>query len=864
MNLTILKDHRKLVIVGLVGFFVLVALGLRLIPMLTMGHTDILSMVASDDPQYDLRLVELSLANHFQYPWFDPMTHFPVGTSIYWGPLTILIADVFCTIAGAVTRPEIIGACLWVTPVFAAATVALMYFVGKAFGDWKTGLLASGFTAVVSGTFFLYSLYGYFNHRDGEVLFSTLFCLAYLYILISEKGTSIRLADFSTWRKTALLSALAGIAYLLGLFLMPTMILFAFIVGVFTLVQFVFDFYRGRSSEYLLIANSIIFAIATIGLLVFGFKNPGTDLSTYSVGHVYAYLCLIGATALLYLLSRYLKNKKRYYYPLTIIGCGILFVAILFVAAPQLYTLFVSDLYAFFGQASVTQTVMDAMAWTPGEAWAAFNYGLLLMAGGILVTLYNNFREERPQEIFAVVWALIILFSTWQHVRYEYYLAVVIALLSAVCIHFVFEKGWGDLRQLATAIMPHQAADSSKETGTEERRRGKKQKQKKSPGGSPELNYPVLGVVGIVFILGILFAYSSVTYNYQIASSGVNTMNPDWETALEWLGNNTPDTGVNYYAIYDQKTFQYPSTAYGIMSWWDYGHMITYIAHRIPNANPFQQGVTGPNGSAAYFMATSEDTANAILDADGTKYVITDIDMDTGKFWAMATWYNTTVAGTPYQTNMFYPSQSDPSQYNAVTLNEEPYYQTIVSRLHNFDGSMTPATSAFYVEYADPSITQASLPVLTDAEVMNVSDAATKAEQYNLGAPAGHHATVLSLSITQPIDDVPALRHYRLIYESPTNTAKSDSGDVKYVKIFEYVKGAHIKGDGIIDIPLVTNQGRNFTYRQESINGEFIVPYSTGSDNPYPVKAVGPYHIEGTSTTFEVPESAVVQGTTIN
>ena len=415
----ILKNHRKLLIIGLVGFFVLVALWLRLIPMLTMGHTDILSMVASDDPQYDLRLVELSLANHFQYPWFDPMTNFPIGTSIYWGPLTIFIADFACTIAGAVTRPEIIGACLLVTPLFAAATVALMYFVGKAFGDWKTGLLASGFTAVVSGTFFLYSLYGYFNHRDGEVLFSTLFCLAYLYILISEKGSTINLADFGTWRKTALLSVFAGIAYLLGLFLMPTMILFAFIVGVFTLVQFVFDFHRGRSGKYLLIANSIIFAIATIGLLIFGFKNPGMDLSTYSVGHVYAYLFLIGATALLYFLARYLKNRKRYYYPITIIGCGILFVALLFVAAPQLYTLFVNDLYQFFGQASVTQTVMDAMAWTPGEAWTSFNYGLLLMAGGILVTLYNNFREERPQEIFAVVWALIILFSTWQHVRYR-------------------------------------------------------------------------------------------------------------------------------------------------------------------------------------------------------------------------------------------------------------------------------------------------------------------------------------------------------------------------------------------------------------------------------------------------------------
>jgi dolichyl-diphosphooligosaccharide--protein glycosyltransferase len=263
-------------------------------------------------------------------------------------------------------------------------------------------------------------------------------------------------------------------------------------------------------------------------------------------------------------------------------------------------------------------------------------------------------------------------------------------------------------------------------------------------------------------------------------------------------------------------------------------------------------------------MSTNENTANAILDADGTRYVITDIEMDTGKFWAMATWYNTSVAGTPYQSNMFYQSPSDPGQYNAVTLNEEPYYQTMVSRLHNFDGSMTPATSAYYVEYADPTVTQTTLPVMTDAEVMNVTDAATKAEQYNLNDPAGHHATVLSLSVIQPIDTIPALRHYRLIYESPTNTMKSESGDVKYVKIFEYVKGAHISGSGIIDIPLVTNQGRNFTYRQESVNGEFIVPYSTGSDNPYPVKATGPYHIEGTSMTFDVPESAVIQGTTIN
>ena len=201
----------------------------------------------------------------------------------------------------------------------------------------------------------------------------------------------------------------------------------------------------------------------------------------------------------------------------------------------------------------------------------------------------------------------------------EYYLAVVIALLSAVCVHFVFEKGWEDLRTLASGIMSHAAPEGSDEAEKPESRRGKRQRKKKNPGNSRKLDYPVLGIVVIVLGLGLLFTYTSISYNYTVGSSGVNTMNPDWKESLEWLGNNTPDTGVNYFTIYDQKTFQYPSTAYGIMSWWDYGHMITYIAKRIPNANPFQQGVTGSDGAAAYFMATSEDTANAILDADGSR-----------------------------------------------------------------------------------------------------------------------------------------------------------------------------------------------------------------------------------------------------
>jgi len=83
--------------------------------------------------------------------------------------------------------------------------------------------------------------------------------------------------------------------------------------------------------------------------------------------------------------------------------------------------------------------------------------------------------------------------------------------------------------------------------------------------------------------------------------------------------------------------------------------------------------------------------------------------------------------------------------------------------------------------------------------------------------------------------------------------------DVKYVKIFEYVPGARIKGDGIIELPLVSNTGRAFVYRQQSTNGEFVVPYST-EGNPYDVRATGKYKITGTGRQISVSEDAIMRG----
>jgi dolichyl-diphosphooligosaccharide--protein glycosyltransferase len=240
--------------------------------------------------------------------------------------------------------------------------------------------------------------------------------------------------------------------------------------------------------------------------------------------------------------------------------------------------------------------------------------------------------------------------------------------------------------------------------------------------------------------------------------------------------------------------------------------------------------------------------------------------MDTGKFWAMSTWDNASLATDPYQMILLVPSQDNADSYDLARLNKQEYYLTTISRLHNFDGSMITPSQVYYIEYADPSANVA-YPVMITAQKTNATDAKLRADQFNLKASAGHHAVVMNpestVDIIHPVETVPALQHYRLVHESPDNVFDTSTAvDVKYVKIFEYVKGAHIKGEGIIEVPVETNTGRKFTYRQASVNGEFIVPYST-SGNTYEVKTTGKYTISGSGKQYGVPESAVLGGTTI-
>jgi dolichyl-diphosphooligosaccharide--protein glycosyltransferase len=120
----------------------------------------------------------------------------------------------------------------------------------------------------------------------------------------------------------------------------------------------------------------------------------------------------------------------------------------------------------------------------------------------------------------------------------------------------------------------------------------------------------------------------------------------------------------------------------------------------------------------------------------------------------------------------------------------------------------------------------------------------------------------VNLRLDTPADTVDALQHYRIVYEEDGNGELTASGHPRSVKVFEYVKGSRMKGEGFIEVTVQTNLGRTFVYRQESKNGEFILPYST-QENPNPVKTVGSYRILPSGRTIEVTEQDVREGTII-
>ncbi len=831
-------DIATLVIIILSGILALI---LRIIPVFIGDTTNVLSMVGMDDPMYNLRQIEQMIHNYPAYSWFEAMSYYPEGAPIHWGPLFAFIGATWCIIWGAVERPDLIATALYIAPLMAVVMVPLMYVLVHRISDRLTGVVAAVLIAIVPGQYFYRSYYGYLDHHIAEVLFSTIYCLCFIICLIYVRMHPVSLKSRESLKKPVLLGVVAGIAYTLGLAVMPTMILFAMITAFFTFFWFIYDKIEKKNADSVLVVICSTFGTAIVGYLVIGVHQEGLLLNYYTISHLLVYGLIIITTLLLFGLSRLLKDKSIVWYILSFLCFIGLSLVAFCIAAPDMYQLFANSLSEFFGTNIYYSTIQEARPWTLGAAWNAFSWSLVLMIGGLIYLVYRIIKKQQVEDFFIFIWSVIIIYAAFQHIRYEYYFAVPLVILVSLLIGYLASPLKQEIMTLNWRRTQEKKEITDKKpkhiSGSQEKRRG-------------------LSLVLFLLVLALTLLFVSDTIT-NVTHIGVLELNPEWHESLVWMEKNTPDTGVDYLRIYNPDAWTPPATSYGVMSWWDYGHMITFIAKRLPHANPFQQGVAGPTGAAAFFTATTEDAANGIADTLNTRYIMTDIEMDTGKFWAMATWDDSSSGIAPYMQEFLFP---DPEGNRAMIsmVYKQPYYETMVSRLHNFDGSLVVPENVTFVEYITPDSTGYPYPLITNALSLPYPAATAMVEQYKATAPEGYGGVLISDSFYKPAVPVPALMHYRLVHESPSRTTPAGHPDIRYVKIFEYVPGAVIPGDGVIELTLVTDSGRTFYYRQESEGGQFIVPYPTETKTG-DVTALGQYRNLNTGETYSVTE-AQVQG----
>ncbi len=820
---------------------------IRALPALQMNIPSY-EMIGDPDSWYTLRQIEVLVAQFPQYNWFDAMTAYPSGKMIGWGPLYPLFASIFSIMFGATTRPDILYLSSWIPVFFGISMVPVIFFLGREVADWKSGIIAAIFISIIPGEYYFRSLFGLVDHHIAEVFFTTLFCLFYIYALKGAKDTRIGRDYPIPYKEIIIPSLLAGIALGAGLLVAPTCILFAVIVAIFTLLLYIWNVYHNRKTDYIVIINTIISLCAIVSLLITGLPSPDFSLSSYSTAQVYIFILLILGTVFLQISSMVTKGKPHYFVA-SIIIAGIIGIALLTILEPLFITTITRTISSFFIRYDML-AIAELQPITFQKVWANFNIGIILAAIGLILASYTFVKKQYPEYLFLATWSTVVLLITIQHVRWLYYSSVIVALLSGYVLGY------------ALILDVKKSEGGSKKVLASSGSKGKKTKKRSSEDSEKPKNshFKKMTRTGTVLVLTCIVIFSGISlyYDSYIASNiHVEFIPSEWVDSLEWMERSTPDTGISYFGPYSDE-WVYPPGSYGILTWWDSGHWITFIGKRIPVTNPFQDNA---RASAAFFLAESEEHANTIANSYGVKYVITDWQMPDTIFRGIVRWNNVSRIDGYYSQPFFIRPHSKDGRIASETLLASPYYLTMVSRLHNFDGSMTQPTTVAYIEILKSSQNQ-FIPTVTAYEELDIKPAQDRMHQFEMTEDGEVTAKLMGISFGSPLEPVSALRHYRLVYETAGISGGQGDDFGRQVKTFEYVKGARVKGEGTIEVTIQTNLGREFVYRQKSEQGLFILPYPTRNSS-YPVHAIGPYRMLPSGRTIEIDESDVVNGITV-
>ena len=799
---------------------------------------------AADDAVYHMRLVE-NLINNFPHRiWFEVFTIYPTGCYLsFGGPLWSYMIAITSLILG-LGSPDLeltrtVGA--YFPAVFGALTVFPVYMIGKEVFDRRVGLLSAFIIAVMPGQFLSRSVLGFTDHHAGEMFFSTLFLMSFILAIKSTKGNNISFNDLinKNWnilRKPVAISILAGISFGLYILQWSSGVFFGGIVAIFIVLQFIIDHLKGRSVESLCIVSAVTFLSGFPLVLLFFDPRNGFSSGSYS----YLHLLITAGSAVFFLILGLIsvkmqeKNIERIYYPITIAAIYAIGLAISKFLIPAVFSNFARFFIIFQPNTGGGLTIAEASPPThqmifgyasypnnfggsyPGIFEFVSTYYIALLAmvaiGALLI-----FRKWEPEKAMFLIWCFTMFALTTGQNRWFYYYSVNVAILSAfIGIGILDIAG---LKDISSRFRTQVSTPRSLQEFL-----------------TSDLPRHLLSALVVAIVIMVVFLPNFTIASRATAGGTIGSDYYQWHESLTWMRYNTPDPGLDFDAIYDRppagETFQYPDTAYGVMSWWDYGHVITYFAHRIPNANPFQAGIGGGTnhapGASTFFTAQSEEAADEVLwnlgvnNKSGSRYIVSNAYMAYAILDVMAVWDGHD--WSDYRTWAVISGQEQP-------IFKQYWYTSMEGRLHIFDGDRLKHYRLVHESQANPN---------------------------TRGGSEEKRCKAL----------------YNMLYNG--NLQVEDTG---YVKIFEFVDGATITGkapDGTvvkISNSIMTNQGRLFTYTQtatvEDGTYNFEVPYSTlgpilGETN-FDTRPTGPYTITAGDVlkTVDVTEQDVLDGGTV-
>jgi dolichyl-diphosphooligosaccharide--protein glycosyltransferase len=785
----------------------------------------------SNDPLYHMRLVEVLLHNYPQGMFYNPLTNYPHGAFIHFGPLFDHMIALTALVIGlgspSTELVNIIGA--YFPAVLGSLIVFPVYFLGKHLKDRKTGVIAAVLLAIAPGQFLNRSMIIFTDHHVAEALFSTLFILFFMLAVIQAKKIKLSLKMLQHKDKEIarpiIYAILAGLMYAAYQLTWAGAPLFGMIIVIFAAIQYLIDHVNNKSTDYLGIVGIITFLVGLLFVLPFIHFDMGVSIYYYSWFHVLSALAAIIAFVFMSTIHKELNRRELnpIYYPVVLIATVLIALLALRLVSPSIYymiiatpaTIFKVQTGGFSTVGEVSSIFYRGGSFNLSSVWSNFATGFFISIIAMFMLAYSVKKDKRPEELLVLVWTFIMLLAIYGQNRFAYYYTINVVLLSGYFSAKVLDlTGW---KKVEAAYY----------------------EKVKSAGELPRFlrrNIKIVHVVAI-FMLLLLVAYPSYSLAME-QSQYASGANGYWLESLFWMRDNTPDPGMDFLKIYDApesgERFVYPDTAYGVMSWWDYGHEIEAIARRLPNANPFQAGIGGRSasidevnrpGAAPFFTAPSEQEATAVLNAihpdpdkAAARYIISDVEMATGKFYAMAAW--------TMDTEGYYVQVQTDSGYQHVP--GQRYYDSMEARLHIFDGS---SLQQYRLVHESPA------------------------------APTGYTSETGYKNV------------YNVLYGG--NLPMTNSG---YVKIFEYVQGATITGSApagetvTISNTIETNQDRSFTYSQSvTSNGtySFTVPYSTEGaiqgETQFDVRPIDTYIVSYGNVTQQVSvgELDVLEGNVI-